>query len=312
MSTLADGRVVGAFHHEAVFYQGLDDMVELVAPFIVEGLERGEAVLVAELSDRVSALRSALGRDAARVSFLDMGVVGRNPARIIPEWRRFVEQHRGNGGFRGVGEPAWAGRRDVELDECRLHEALLNVAFDDGPAWRLLCPYDAQALPPAVIANAMRTHPVVRPSGPHVVYEGHAHARAEFARTLPAAPPDAVQLCFTEADLAGLRSMVRRLCYQAELEEDITDDLVLAAHELACNSVVHGGGSGTLQSWADEAAFVVEVHDKGVIEDVMVGRGQQLQLDESGRGLWMANQLCDLVQVRSSQAGTTVRMHTWL
>jgi anti-sigma regulatory factor (Ser/Thr protein kinase) len=44
----------------------------------------------------------------------------------------------------------------------------------------------------------------------------------------------------------------------------------------------------------------------------MVGRGQQFQLTESGRGLWMANQLCDLVQVRSSQTGTTVRMHTWL
>src|SRR5215470_6215928 len=142
MSTLADSRVVDTFRHEAVFYCGLDEMVELVAPFVVEGLERGESVLVAELPDRVSALESALGSDAARVSFIDMGVVGRNPARIIPEWRRFVQRHRGDVGCRGVGEPAWPGRRAVELDECRLHEALLNVAFDDGPAWNLLCPYD--------------------------------------------------------------------------------------------------------------------------------------------------------------------------
>jgi hypothetical protein len=27
-----------------------------------------------------------------------------------------------------------------------------------------------------------------------------------------------------------------------------------------------------------------------------------------GRGLWIANQLCDLVQIRSSAAGTVVRM----
>jgi anti-sigma regulatory factor (Ser/Thr protein kinase) len=28
-----------------------------------------------------------------------------------------------------------------------------------------------------------------------------------------------------------------------------------------------------------------------------------------GYGLWLANQVCDLVQVRSSPAGTTVRLH---
>jgi anti-sigma regulatory factor (Ser/Thr protein kinase) len=312
MSALADSRAVDAFHHEAVLYRGLDQMVERVAPFIIEGLERGESVLVAELSDRVTALERALGTDAARVSFIDMSQVGRNPARIIPAWRRFVDQHRGEGGFRGVGEPAWAGRRDVELDECRLHEALLNVAFDDGPAWQLLCPYDTEGLSAEVIANAQRTHPVVTPLGSHVDYEGHAHARSEFARALPAAPEHAEQICFTEQDLAGLRSVVRRLCDQAQLEKDTAEDLVLAAHELACNSVVHGGGGGTLRSWGNDASFVMEVQDKGIIEDVMVGRGQQFQLNENGRGLWMANQLCDLVQVRSSEAGTMVRMHTWL
>jgi anti-sigma regulatory factor (Ser/Thr protein kinase) len=30
---------------------------------------------------------------------------------------------------------------------------------------------------------------------------------------------------------------------------------------------------------------------------------------EGGRGLWLVNQLCDLVQLRSSAAGGVVRLH---
>jgi hypothetical protein len=29
-------------------------------------------------------------------------------------------------------------------------------------------------------------------------------------------------------------------------------------------------------------------------------------------GLWLANQICDLVQVRSTPAGSTVRVVSWL
>jgi anti-sigma regulatory factor (Ser/Thr protein kinase) len=314
MTTAPDSQVAGSFRHEAVFYSGLDDLVGLVAPFVVEGLELGEAVLVAELPDRVRVLEKALGDDAARVSFIDMTEVGRNPACIIPEWRRFVDEHRDSGGFRGVGEPAWAGRRAVELEECRLHEALLNVAFDDGPAWQLLCPYDASALPTEVLRNAMLTHPTVHGGAetPFAGYEGHAHASEEFTRRLPDPPSGAEEIRFGEGDLSGLRSVVRRLCDNANLQEDVVDDLVLAAHELAANSVVHGGGGGTLRAWDAADDFVLEVDDAGVIDDVLVGRSPQVGFAENGRGVWMANQLCDLVQVRSSAYGTTVRVHTWL
>jgi hypothetical protein len=32
----------------------------------------------------------------------------------------------------------------------------------------------------------------------------------------------------------------------------------------------------------------------------------------ASRGLWLANHLCDLVQIRSNPKGTTVRLHMWL
>jgi len=32
---------------------------------------------------------------------------------------------------------------------------------------------------------------------------------------------------------------------------------------------------------------------------------------EGGRGVYLVNQLCDLVQLRSSAEGTTIRVTTW-
>jgi anti-sigma regulatory factor (Ser/Thr protein kinase) len=300
------------FRHAALFYRGLEEFTGTVAPFIREGLAASEPVLVAELPDRIDALEAELGPDATRVSSLDMAELGANPARIIPAWRGFVEQHAGSA-VRGVGEPVWAGRSPAELDECRLHESLLNVAFDDVVSdFRLLCPYDADALPGAVLADAQRTHPVVGPVRQRATYEGHAHALGEFRRALPGPSEVLERMEFGAEDLTGLRSVVHRLCELVRLRGDVVEDLVLATHELASNSVIHGGGGGLLRGWREDEALVLEICDTGVIADPLVGRAQPAPLSEGGRGVWMANQLCDLVQVRSGDDGTSVRVYSWL
>ena len=99
--------------------------------------------MVAIRGSRLPALRSALGPAAAEVLFVDMTELGHNPARIIPGWRRFLDERCvDDQPVRGVGEPIWAGRRPAEVAEAQLHEALLNVAVDpDTPMW-LRCPYD--------------------------------------------------------------------------------------------------------------------------------------------------------------------------
>jgi hypothetical protein len=55
--------------------------------------------------------------------------------------------------------------------------------------------------------------------------------------------------------------------------------------------------------------MICDVSDDTVIEDFLIGRRSQ-QADASD-GLWQANQRCDLVQVRSAESGTTVRVHIW-
>ena len=286
-------------------------MVQQIAPFIAEGVARGEPVLVAELPDRVEALTEALGEQSSAVAFLDMAAVGANPARIIPAWHAFVDAHPGQA-VRGVGEPAWAGRSREELDECQLHEALLNLAFDDRADFELLCPYDVEALPGDVVAGAMRTHPDLGSFARAEDYGGHQHAVAEFRRPLSQPSADAVEISFDSADLIALRSVVRRLAESARVRAEAAEDLVLAAHEVATNSVLHGPGEGVLRGWQEPHAVILEVSDLGVVADPLVGREHVSGFAESGRGLWLANQLCDLVQVRSSDLGTTVRLYAWL
>lgn len=298
--------------HQAALYDGLESLLPAVLPFIREGIAQGEPVLVAMLPERLTAIEAALGSDATRVDFVDMGELGANPACIIPEWRRFLEDAGQEGPVRGVGEPVWSGRREVEIQEAALHEALLNVAFHDGPGWQLLCPYDVSALPAAVIDDALRNHPVTHDPGIDPGYAGRAQALALFSGALPPAPSTADVFEFGPRDLAGLRSLVSGLARQAGVHRPAGDDLVLAAHELATNSIMHGGGAGRLKAWTDAGAFVVEVSDTGVIEDPLVGRDLLQELAENGRGVWMANQLCDLVQVRSGAAGTVVRLFAWL
>ncbi len=299
------------FSHEVAFYGGPADLARTVLPYVREGVDHGEAVMVALLSDRSRLLQQALGSDAARVQFVDMAELGGNPARIIPAWRRFVAET--SGPVRGIGEPIWSGRRDVELEEAELHESLLNVAFDGGRAWRLLCPYDLSSLPSSVLEEARRNHPVVhRDQGGRTSYGGHGRARERFTAPLPKRPDRATTLRFDVAELGEVRAVLRRRCAMAGMSPDAASDLVLAAHELASNSVLHADGEGLLAVWIEPEALVVEVQDTGTIDDPLVGRHMADDLAEDGRGIWMANQLCDLVQVRSRPGRTQVRLHAWL
>jgi hypothetical protein len=54
---------------------------------------------------------------------------------------------------------------------------------------------------------------------------------------------------------------------------------------------------------------VCEIEDTGNLDDPLADRRRPGAEATSPRGLWLANQLCDLVQIRSGPAGTAVRLH---
>jgi anti-sigma regulatory factor (Ser/Thr protein kinase) len=299
------------YRHEALLYAGTDDFVERIVPFITDGLATEEAVLVAAADEKLDLLRHALATDAERVTLLDMADVGRNPARVIPAWREFVDQHRQTGRpLRGVGEPIWPERTPDELVECGRHEALLNLALPAAtPLW-LLCPYDITTLTPAVIDEARVNHPYLAQAGRSAKSAAFRAPDPDvpFALSLPSAPVDADQFAFDIQSLPALRRFIATRGAAFGLADDRLSDLILAVNELGTNSVRHGGGLGVVRLWQDGPHVVAEVRDHGCIDDPFVGRERPAVDGLGGRGLWLVNQLCDLVQVRSSAAGCVVRV----
>jgi anti-sigma regulatory factor (Ser/Thr protein kinase) len=316
-----EGTGQASFRHEALLYAGEAEFVSATSAFIREGLAAGEAVLTVVDARKIGLLRSALGDQAGAVEFADMGVVGRNPGRILDAWYRFATDHAGVGrGARGIGEPVSASRSDAELVECQLHEALLNVAFPPQPAWTLLCPYDTATLGTTTVAEARRTHPFVRngtesAASAEFATQGYGGPGAapspwQFRDPLPEPPagPGTLELAIGDASLGVLRRRVVAHADEAGASPGRAGDLALAVTELATNSLRHGGGHGRLRLWADGASLMCEVADTGYITDPLVGRRRPTSRQLHGRGLWLVQQLCDLVQVRTEPGGTVVRL----
>ncbi len=313
VASLPAAQCADGFRHEALLYSGDEEFLAATVDFIQAGIERGEPVLVVVSAEKIGALRSELGPDASAVQFADMAGIGRNPARIIPAWREFVDWGPAAGRTRrGVGEPIWQGRSEIELIECQRHEALLNIAFGGGTPWWLLCPYDTVALDEATVTEASRSHPLLLIDGVH--REGLMGTHEELATAhldapLPELPGLSADLVYGSQDLRDVREYVAAHAIASGLSAVKAFDLLVAVSEVATNSVRHGGGSGALRVWHDHESVVCEFSDCGKVTDPLAGRRIPDVDAEGERGLWLANQLCDLVQLRVYDFGTVIRLH---
>lgn len=293
---------VDTYSHEAYFYADSDEYLARAVPFVDGGIEAGEAVLLALPQPKRDLLRQVLDDRAEQVHFMSMEEAGRNPSRLIAYWRDFMREdgHLANG-IRGLGESVYAGRSAPETEEAHRHERLVDLAFGSLGNLNFLCPYDAANLSDEVLSGAESAHA-----------DGHAHEHGDgngpLAGTLSARGASAATLSFQVADLREVRRLASEQAELAGIGEQRTADLVLALSEVATNSVLHGGGEGDLAIWNEDGALVCDVRDTGRIEDPLVGRARPSSSQIGGRGLWIANQLCDLLQIRSGETGTQVRL----
>ena len=297
------------FLHEALFYDGDDGFLAGTLPFIAGAVAKDEPVMVAVAARKIDLLRAQLDGWAHGVTFVDMGQIGGNPARIIPAWHDFLAGA-GERPVRGVGEPIGPDRSPGALLECQQHEMLLNTAFDGGSPWWLLCPYDTAALATGVVEEAARSHPFILEAAAHRQSDryGNGHP-AGFDEALPDPSGPFGELRFDYGPLGHVRSFVEWHASRHGLSGPRLTDLLVAVNEAATNSVCHGGGKGAIRVWRDGDELLCEVHDHGTIAEPLAGRRRPGRSGEGGRGLWMIHQLCDLVELRSTEDGTTVRMH---
>jgi hypothetical protein len=283
-------------------------------PSCVEGLRAvlrrrsaADAVLAVVTPETHRVIAPTLGPLAA---YEDVSELGRNPARVIPAIRRFVESQRRRRRVVVVTEQWWHQRDLAERVELARHEAICNLAFG-GNDVLLVCLYDTRHMSTGIVADAKRTHPLVvgenglRPNPGFVDPE----TMLEMATTpLDPVPFGAESFEVKPGGLAALRAAVERRGHTAGLTSQRVEDLVLAANELATNVVRHGQGEGCLQMWTDGPWLICEVANRDGLADPFIGTRSPASDETTGRGLWIVNQLCDLVELRTSPSGTAVRL----
>lgn len=296
--------------HQAFFYDSPAQLVDGVAAFVAEGLEDGEPAMVALPEPSLSRVHSRLGASDRTLRLFDMRELGRNPARIISAIADFIESHPGQR-TRMVGQPLWPGRSTCEAAEAARHEALINLAFADTDV-TILCPYDL-ALDRDALFCSLLTHPELLRDGTPSASREYAYERVAALDADPlTAPPEDAATMPAAADLAALRRWLRPQLVSTGLDEDRSDDLTVAVNEAAGNAIRHGGGAAGVSIWAEPDRVICDVADAGRIADPLAGRRRPPAESVNGRGLWLANQLCDLTQLRSSDAGTVLRLHMTL
>ncbi|MET7355698.1 anti-sigma factor RsbA family regulatory protein [Streptomyces mirabilis] len=235
---------------------------------------------------------------------------GRNPGRIIPSaLRAFADAHPQTH-VRIIGEPIWAGRSGIEYPACVQHEALINLAFQ-GRDVTIVCPYDADRLDEEVLTDAYATHPVIVSGGgrrPSLSYAPE-QVMARYNQPLAAAPAAAEPQLFGVDELPAMRHFAIERAAQLGMSGARLDDLALAVAELTTNSVVHGGGSGSLRVWPEDSQVVCEVRDAGHLSDPLAGRRPAARDQRGGRGLLLVHTVADFVRIHTGRDGTAIRFY---
>lgn len=304
---MTDQAVGGSgIRHVAWFYRTPAEHQATIEEFVRAGQARGEPVLVAVSHAQ---LPSGSGMPAGpHVTITDMAEMGRNPARIIPVLRAFCDRNPGRR-VRYLGEPAWPSRSAAELQETARYEALVNLALADAEI-SILCPYNSVLLPQSVINDARATHPAELRSGAECVSPSYREPSDYLAKLdKPLLAPATAEALEYGRDLRPVRALVAAAGRRAGLDPSRRTDLVIAASEVAANTLRHAGGTGVIRLWSADEEVLCQVEDSGFIADPLAGHRRPVGIRPGGQGLWLVNQLCDLAEISTSELGTTIRLH---
>lgn len=296
------------FVHEALIYRGESDFDAAVQEFVHAAAAADEPVLFVLPAAHLERVRERVADAVLRARFEEVEQVGRNPSCLLPIIEDWVTSHHGRA--RVVSEVVWPGRSAAEAAEGLRHEALLNHALADSQA-TVMSPFDARRLGSEVLAGAEMTHPTMLEAGRRrasAAYLDPLSMRFGELWPLPS-PPGQTSEHPLDTSLHDLRHAVAGDPALEPLSAEQRQDLVLAVNEAATNAIRHGDGACMTRIWRDADEIVTEVSSGTGIEDVMAGCRRPAVDALEGRGLWLINQLCDLVELRTDSHRTTLRMH---
>jgi len=148
------------FQHRALFYGEDEEWADTVTPFVAEGIERSEPVLVATTPSKVSLLRKRLGPSAKRIELRQTTGSFSKPDAALHAAMTFTTESLSEGAswVRIVGEPLWAGTSAAERRLWHRYEALVNLVFAPLPVTSI-CSYNEPAVGAGIVRDACSTHP---------------------------------------------------------------------------------------------------------------------------------------------------------
>jgi anti-sigma regulatory factor (Ser/Thr protein kinase) len=310
------GRPSIGYVHDALLYGSDADLLAAAVPFVVDGLDAGEVVLVHADEHIATLLSDALGGDP-RLTLRHADDFYTHPARAVAGFHRFFQRGlaAGAAGFRVLGEitvPA----DPVQLAEWARYEAAVTQVFAPYPIWGL-CAFDTRTASPGLLAIAEQAHGhrisgAVRTANPAYVEP------AEFLLSLrpvtahdPLQETDPTLVIDDLTEVVSLRSRVRRAAAGSGCPPDAVDEYLLAVSEVATNALLHGRPPVRIRLWSRPRRLLSTVSDAGVgVRDPFAGYravGPQ-QVAHGGVGLNIARQCCDHLDLEVSSEGFTVRL----
>jgi MEDS: MEthanogen/methylotroph, DcmR Sensory domain len=303
------------FVHQGCIYGSDEEFLAMAVPFLEEGLDRGEPVLAATTAANLALLSRAMGARAQRVDYAETAYFGRRPPQRIAAFDRYWRHHAAaadGGQVRILAEPVWAGRSQRQITAWKRMESALNVVLAGTNIW-MICPYDTRAVDPDVAAVSRQTHPALmdgrQPRACPEFTDPAVFVDGVDATPLPEAPADAVATA-VDGDLSQLRRLVATQAGVYGLGGERVSLLVMAANEVAGQLLRRGGGALTARTWQRFGAIVCELRSPAArITDPFVGWRPPGTDPQADVGLWVVQQLCDEVEIRSGEAGCTVRLH---
>jgi anti-sigma regulatory factor (Ser/Thr protein kinase) len=297
------------FFHQAAFYSTDDELLELVVPFLEEGIRAGEPGVIAFGDRNAELTRAALG-DRPELTFLPGADHYSRPATTIRSYTELFADLLSTGAsqVRAVGDVPHPGTGFEWHGWCR-YEAAVNLAFDDYAVWGL-CPYDTRLTPDDVLEDVWRTHPHVA-TGTEVGANDRYEDPARFLVDLDAPPVEpwpSVDAVLVHPAPAEARAAVRALGERAGFGPSDHERLDLAVSELVTNALRHGEPPALVEARVTGDAVEVAVTDRGRgPDDGFAGLLSPTLGRPGGYGLWIVHQICDDVVLLPNAEGFTAR-----
>jgi hypothetical protein len=297
--------------HEAAFYDGDEQFLAVIVPFLAEGIRAGQPVIAAFAPGNQRLVHDVFG-DRSGVLYLGGETHYRRPAAAIRQYQELFSRHTAEGAqrIRVAGEvpnPAVG----VPWDGWARYEAAVNHAYRDFPVWGL-CPYDVRVTSPQVLDDVRRTHS-------HVAVDGTPAANPAFVD--PAAfllnrsdgwrdpledlPP---RLELTDPTPARSREAAGAMATAGRLSDEERSGLLLAVSEAVTNAIMHGQPPLVMRAWSAPGRVVVTVTDSGAGPADPYAGLLAVPDGPGGLGLWISHQVCTYAGFQRGPDGFTLRL----